>query len=130
MHALAIESVAERFDEATLETLSAETHGKWRMLIGKHAAVVADQLERLREALEPALSLRVATNLDGDETADATLGVGAAARELGGDVVRIDDAMRGALAASSEPPGEIRLRDPGFWRALRQTESLARTLAR
>jgi hypothetical protein len=130
VHALAIESVAERFDDEALQALNRDAHGKWRALIGKHAAAVAADLQRLRRALEPALSPRTAAEPDARDDQAAPADIRAAVRDLGSRAVRIDDGVRAALAASSEPPEEIKLRDPAFWRAVRYAESLAQRLAR
>lgn len=126
LHAMTLESLAERVDAISPDANTPSTEDKWRALISKHANEVSLALDRLRHLIEPALR----TSAEEESGSIAAVGElsSTSASEIRAAVVAIDDAIRLGLAASSEPPGEIKLRSSTFWRELREVERRARRL--
>jgi hypothetical protein len=123
LHALAIESLVERYDNpAALHALNPRAYDAWQRLIVTHASAFVSETRQLRESLEgvfvSAADQRVlAQETDGTAQTDT--------RRLGQLAVGIDDAIRAALTASNEPVDRVELRELAFWRTVRRAERLA-----
>jgi Putative zinc-finger len=123
LHALALESIAERYQPKALQDTSPKAYAVWMRLLASQGASFAEQTRKLRAQLEPVFLSPSASmpEIDGEEVGDSA---GLAAR-LARLAVTMDDAIRAGLTASTERVARVQIREPEFWQTVRRAERLA-----
>jgi DNA-directed RNA polymerase specialized sigma24 family protein len=131
LHAVLLQSLADRYDASDLRALDERAYKTWLTLLATHAAAFADELSSVRELLMPAFLDGDAnvTSGDADERADRSTLNQTAAR-IGDLAIEIDEAIRAGLSASAQRTGRPQVKDAMFWQTVRTAERLARTLGR
>jgi DNA-directed RNA polymerase specialized sigma24 family protein len=135
LHAVLLQSLADRYDAPALRALDEQAYQTWLALLASHAIAFADELGGVRELIRPAFPEGdgIAPSVDPSGDLDES-GHGKAlnltAARIGNLAIAIDEAIRAALSASPERAGRLRVKDATFWQTVRTAERLARELGR
>jgi DNA-directed RNA polymerase specialized sigma24 family protein len=143
LHAVLLQSLAERYDASALRALDQRAYETWLTLLATHAVAFADEMRGVRELIRPAV-LEGVTNVpsgdvDGDANSDVDGGgdsstLNQTAARIGDLAVAIDEAIRAGLSTSastsSQRAGHLQVKDAMFWQTVRTAERLARALGR
>ena len=122
LHAVLLQSLAERYDASALQALDAQAYETWRSLLATHAAAFADEMGGVRELLRPAFLT--------DDGGGAEPKLNQTTARIDALAIEIDEAIRAGLSAGPERAGRLRIKDAAFWQTVRAAERLARTLGR
>jgi len=123
LHALTLESIAERYEPKALRDTSPKAYAVWTRLLASHGAAFADETRKLRAQLEPVF-LPPSAAMPDAENEDVRDSAALPAR-LGRLAVTIDEAIRAGLTASTERVERVQLREAEFWQTVRRAERLA-----
>jgi anti-sigma factor RsiW len=131
-HALAMESLAERYEAEALRSLNPKAYEVWVQLIATHASTFANETRQLRELLEPAFSTGEAANVGiaSAGKSSATDPINAVVTALTRLAVTIDDVVRQGMTTSNTKPERVQVREAEFWQTVRQAERLGQVLSK
>jgi RNA polymerase sigma factor (sigma-70 family) len=129
VQAWALKHHAEEISQEQLRLLSPEAKAKWHSMIREHSIAFQQETRNLRLELRPIFFSAVPP----DKTSDASevsnvSDVALAVERVFKLASTQEEAVRKALAISSEGPTTLRIRTDEFWRALKTAEDLARKI--
>jgi DNA-directed RNA polymerase specialized sigma24 family protein len=130
LEGLALERLAERYDEVTGAVAGVDMTMKWRELLSTQAAKVRGAVAQLRAQLAPVFAPSARSSSDhspSSNVSDADTRVLRDARQIGGALVNTDRDIRAALAVAAVPATTTDVKSDAFWERL---VSLERSLTR